>query len=383
MNRKIRMGMVGGGQGAFIGGVHRTAASMDGRIELVSGCFSSSSALSIESGRALGLADDRVYGNYRDMMRKEGKLTEAEGRLDFVAIVTHNNMHYPIAMAALENGFHVLCDKPMTISVDEAINLEKKVQQQNRLFCLTHNYTGYPMVKEARELVNRGRLGEIRRVVVEYPQGWLATRMETQGQKQAMWRTDPRKAGPAGCVGDIGSHCANLAAYITGLELESVCSDLTTFVPGRPLDDDASILLRFNNGARGLIWSTQIGIGEENDLNIRVYGEKGSLEWHQHEPNTLIHHRLGKPTEIHRTATESVGKLAAANTRLPAGHVEGFYEAFANIYRNFADDLAETIDGKPVKTQGDYPNVKDGIDGIRFIEAVVKSSKSKEKWIKV
>ena len=382
MTRKLRMGMVGGGIGAYIGGVHRMAAAVDDRIELVSGCFSSNRAHSIESGRQLGLPDDRVYATYRDMMRKEAKQPE-DSRIDFVVIVTPNNMHYPIAMAALENGFHVLCDKPMTITLDEATNLEKKLKQQNKLFCLTHNYTGYPMVKDARDLIARGKIGGIRRIVVEYPQGWLATRVETAGQKQAAWRTDPRKAGPAGCVGDIGSHCANLAEYITGLEPSEVCADITTFIPGRPLDDDASILIRYKEGARGLIWASQVAIGVESGLNIRVYGDKGSLDWNEQNPNTLRVHTLNKPTEIRRTGMAYTSKAALGAAQLPAGHMEGFTEAFTNIYRNFTIDLIKAVEKKSIKKQGDYPGVYEGIRGVRFIEAVVKSSRSKDKWVKV
>jgi len=383
MRRKLRMGMAGGGRDSFIGAVHRMAAQMDGKIEFVCGALSSTKRKSKESGQDLLLSPDRVYGTYREMFRKEVKLPENE-RMDFVAIVTPNNMHYPIAMAALDAGFHVVCDKPMTTTVDEAKNLEKKVKSTARLFGLTHNYTGYPMVKEARQLVAKGKLGNIRRVVVEYPQGWLATRLETAGQKQAAWRTDPRRAGGSCCIGDIGTHCENLAEYVVGSRISELCADLKTFVPGRPLEDDGSVLLRLRNGARGILWASQIAIGEENALNIRVYGENGSLEWHQQEPNTLTVSWLNSPTEIRRTSTPFVGKQAAANTRLPAGHPEGFIEAFANIYSNFAEALIKVLKGKKInEADFDYPNVHDGVRGMEFLEAVVKNAKSREKWTKL
>jgi predicted dehydrogenase len=383
MDRKLRMGMVGGGRGAFIGAVHRMAAQMDGRIELVCGAFSSSRPKSLDSGQDLRLPPDRVYGTYREMLRREAKLPAGQ-KIDFVSIVTPNNMHYPVSMAALDAGFHVVCDKPMTLSMEEAVNLEKKVRQTRRLFCVTHNYTGYPMVKEARELAARGKLGAIRRVVVEYPQGWLATRLESTGQKQAAWRTDPRRAGATCCMGDIGSHGSNLAEYITGLRIDEVCSDLATFVPGRPLDDDGSVLLRFEGGARGVLWASQIAVGEENGLNVRIYGEAGSLAWRQEEPNTLTVRWVGKPTQVFRTGTAFVGKAAAQSTRLPAGHPEGYLEGFANIYARFADAVSRSLEGKKVQDEDfDYPNVRDGVRGMAFLDAVVKSTAAAEKWVKV
>ena len=383
MHRRLRMGMVGGGRDAFIGAVHRIAAQMDGKIELACGAFSRSRQKSIESGKDLYLPAERVYGTYRDMFRKEVKLPEDE-RMDFVSIVTPNNMHYPVAMAAMDAGFHVVCDKPMTASLDEAQNLAKKVKSSKLLFCLTHNYTGYPMVKEARALVKKGKLGDVRRVVVEYPQGWLATRLEATGQKQAAWRTDPKRAGGTCCMGDIGSHCANLAEYITGQEIKEICAELTTFVPGRQLDDDGSVLLRFKNGAHGVLWASQVAVGEENAINIRVYGEKGSLEWHQQEPNTLIVHWLDKPTEMRRTSTPYVGKEAADNTRLPSGHPEGYLEAFANIYSTFADVLAKRLQKKKVAEAAcDFPGIAEGLRGMAFLNAVVASGRSADKWIAV
>ena len=383
MKRKLRMGMVGGGRGAFIGAIHRMASQLDGEIELVCGCFSSTAKKSKLSAKDLYIPSDRAYSTYQEMFKAESKLPEGE-RMDFVSIVTPNHMHYPIAMAALNAGFHVVCDKPMTMNLSQAKNLEKKVKKTKLLFCLTHNYPGYPMVKEARELVSGGKMGKVRRVVVEYPQGWLATRLEKSGQKQANWRTDPKLAGASCCMGDIGSHCENLAEYITGQPIDYVCAELNTFVGGRKLDDDGSILLRLKGGATGILWASQIAIGEENGLNIRVYCEKGAIEWHQQEPNSLIVNFANKPREIRRTSTPFVGKAAAANTRLPAGHPEGYLEGFGNVYRNFGLALKQVLAGKKVKeTDFDYPNVSAGIRGMAFLEAVVKSNKSKQKWVKM
>jgi predicted dehydrogenase len=375
--------MVGGGKDAFIGAVHRMAARMDGRIEFVCGALSSVRLKALESGAELLLPQDRIYGNYRDMFRKEAKLPP-DRRMDFVAIVTPNNMHYPVSMAALDAGFHVVCEKPMTVNIEEARNLLRKLRQTGLLFCLTHNYTGYPMVKEARDLVAGGKLGKVRRVVVEYAQGWLATRLEAHGQKQAGWRTDPRRAGATCCMGDIGSHCQNLAEYVTGLEIAEVCADVTTFAPGRMLDDDGSVLVRFCGGGSGVLWASQIAVGEENALSIRVYCEKGSVEWRQQDPNTLVVRSMTRPAEIRRAGTAFVGKAAAANTRLPAGHPEGFIESFANIYRAFADALTRVIDRrKSAEAKPDYPDAREGLRGMAFLDAVVRSSKGQEKWVPV
>ena len=317
------------------------------------------------------------------MLLKEAQLPNGDG-MDFVSIVTPNNMHHPVAMAALEAGFHVVCDKPMTMDLEEARDLERKVQETGRLFCLTHNYTGYPMVKEARDLVAEDRLGAVRRVVVEYPQGWLATDIEATGQKQAAWRTDPRFAGASSCMGDIGTHCENLAEYITGLQITEMCADLTTFVSGRRLEDDGSVLLRFGDSARGVLWASQVAIGQENTLSIRVYGEKGSLEWHQEEPNTLVACWLDKPTETRRTATDFVGEAASSSARLPAGHPEGYLEAFANIYSSFADALSSALAGEnPDASRPDFPDVHDGVRGMAFLDAVVESAGSEKKWVEV
>jgi predicted dehydrogenase len=377
------MGMVGGGRDAFIGAVHRMAAGIDGQIELVCGAFSSNPKKSKLSGKDLFLDSARVYDSYLEMFKAEALLPEGE-RMDFVSIVTPNHMHYPVAMAALNAGFHVVCDKPLCMTLSQAKLLEKKVRSTKLLFCLTHNYTGYPMVKEARDLVSGGKMGKVRRVVVEYPQGWLANNLEKTGQKQAGWRTDPKMAGASCCMGDIGTHCENLAEYITGSRITEMCAELNTFVSGRKLDDDGSVLLRFKNGARGILWASQIAVGQENALNIRVYCEKGGLEWHQQEPNTLIVDWIDKPREIRRTSTPFVGNNAAASARIPAGHPEGYLEAFGNIYKNFAIALDKRLSGKPVKEADcDYPQVEDGVRGMAFLEAVVKSNKSKQKWVKL
>jgi predicted dehydrogenase len=383
MKRKLNFGMIGGGKGSFIGAVHMRAAQLDGMAQLVCGAFCSSPERSKASGKDLLLPDERVYGNFYEMLEAEKQLPDGV-RMDFVVIVTPNHVHFPAAMAALKAGFHVACDKPITTTLEEAKKLEKAVRSSGLLFALTHNYTGYPMVKEARTMIKAGLLGKIRRVTVEYPQGWLANKIEAAGAKQAVWRTDPKQAGASCCMGDIGSHCANLAEYVTGLNIEAVCSDLTTFVKGRKLDDDGSVLLRFENGARGVLWASQIAVGRENDLSIKVYGEKGGIEWEQISPNSLIVRWLDKPYEVKRTATDFIGNAAKSASRVPAGHVEGYQEAFANIYKNFELALLNRLEGKKVKdNEFDYPTVSDGVSGMAFLDAVVKSTKAKEKWIKL
>jgi predicted dehydrogenase len=382
MNRKIKMGMVGGGVGAFIGEVHRKAAALDGHIDLVCGAFSSNPERSKQTGKQLNLPDDRVYGSYEEMIEKEKALPEGE-RMDFVSIVTPNHVHFPPAKLALENGFHVVCDKPMTVNLEEAKALQKLVEESGLVFGLTHNYTGYPMVKQARDMVSNGDLGEIRKIVVEYPQGWLATKLEDEDNKQASWRTDPAKAGPAGAMGDIGTHAENLAEYITGLEISELCADLSRMVNGRLLDDDGNILLRFNNGAKGVLHASQISVGEENNLKIFVYGEKGGLEWHQQEPNTLYVKHLNGPTEVYRSGVDHgyLSDSALSHTRLPSGHPEGFIEAFANIYRNVAFTISSRLNGEePSEMHLDFPTVNDGVRGIAFIDTVIKSSESNDKW---
>jgi predicted dehydrogenase len=385
MSRKIRYGMVGGGRGAFIGAVHRIAAALDQQIELVAGAFSSDPDKSKASGADLFLPPDRCYGSFDEMIQAESRLPLGE-RIDFVAIVTPNHMHFPPAKLALENGFHVLSDKPATFDLNEAKELAKIVKKTGLLYGLTHNYTGYPLVKEARAMVAAGKLGKIRKVVVEYPQGWLATRLEATGQKQAAWRTDPKRSGAAGCIGDIGTHAENLAEYITGLQIVELAADITTFVKGRKLDDDGNVLLRFKGGAKGVLHSSQISVGEENNLNIRVYGEKGGLEWHQNEPNTLLVKWLDQPTQIYRTANGYLGAAAAAATRTPPSHPEGYLEAFANIYKNFAQAIRARLEKKKIPRDDpahDYPKIEDGVRGMAFIEAVVASSKNNAAWTKL
>jgi predicted dehydrogenase len=377
------MGMVGGGQGAFIGAVHRMAAALDGQIDLVCGAFSSSPEKSKASGRELYLPEDRCYGSYAEMIEREKGRPD---RMDFVAIVTPNHMHFPPAKLALENGFHVMCDKPLAFDVDEARELVRLVELTGLAFGLTHNYTGYPMVKEARELVRRGELGPIRKIVVEYPQGWLATRLEASGQKQADWRTDPKRAGISCCMGDIGTHAENLAETITGLRIRELCADLTTFVEGRPLDDDGNVLLRFEGGAKGILHASQISIGNENGLNIRLYGTKGGLHWRQEEPNTLVRLYSDRFSEIYRCGG-NFGWLSApalAHTRLPAGHPEGYLEAFANLYRHFAGQIRARLEGRaPTATELEVPTVQDGLRGMLFLQAVVASSQNGSVWTKV
>lgn len=383
LKRKIRMGMVGGGQGAFIGGVHRIAAALDQQIELVCGAFSSDPARSKASGKDFFLPEARCYADFETMMTEETKLPAGE-RMDFVAIVTPNHVHFPAAKAALEAGFHVLSDKPATFNLDEAKALAELVKKTGIRYGLTHNYTGYPMVKQARDLVHQGELGKIRKIVVEYPQGWLATALEKEDQKQAAWRTDPKRSGAAGCIGDIGTHAENLAEYISGLTIKELAADLTHFVDGRLLDDDGNILLRFEGGAKGILHASQISVGEENSLNIRIYGETGGLEWHQMEPNTLLVHRLDQPTQIYRTGNGYLCESATAHARIPAGHPEGYLEAFANIYRNFAADLSARLTGETSPAYAsDYPTIKDGVRGMAFIEAVVESSKNNAAWTPV
>jgi predicted dehydrogenase len=383
MNRKIRMGMVGGGRGAFIGAVHRIAAAIDQQIELVCGAFSSDPERSKASGADFFLPPGRCYGTFQEMIEKEKALPEGE-RMDFVAIVTPNHMHFPPAKLALENGFHVLSDKPACFDLAESKALGEVVKASGRLYGLTHNYTGYPLVKEARDMIRAGKLGKIRKVVVEYPQGWLATRLEASGQKQAGWRTDPSQSGAGGCVGDIGTHAENLAEYITGLKISELAADITSFVEGRLLDDDVNVLLRFDNGAKGILHSSQISVGEENNLNIRVYGEIGGIEWHQREPNTMLVKWLDQPMQVYRTANGYLGKNAAAASRTPPSHPEGYLEAFANIYKNFANHIRAFESGTtPDEVSLDYPKIEDGIRGMAFIEAVVASSKGNAAWTRL
>jgi predicted dehydrogenase len=383
MNRKLRMGMIGGGKNAFIGAVHRIAANMDGLIELSCGALSSDPANSVESGKALFLPENRVYKTYADMIREEKKLPAGQ-RMDFVSIVTPNHVHFDPAMMALDNGFHVMLDKPMTFTLDEAKKLAQKVKETGLVLGLTHTYSGYPMVKQAKQMFKEGTFGKIRKIYVEYPQGWLSTLFEKDGNKQASWRTDPKRSGKSGCMGDIGTHAAHLAEYISGLKITKLCADLNIMVPGRALDDDGNVLLRFDNGANGVLMASQVAAGEENALKIRIYGEKGGIEWAQMEPNTLIVKWLDKPTQLFRPGVgyaTPLSSFASHNTRTPGGHPEGYLEAFGNIYRNFALTISAKIEGRqPSPEMLDFPTVEEGVRGMAFIDNVVASSASVEKW---
>lgn len=377
---KLRLGMIGGGQGAFIGAVHRIAARIDDEYELVCGAFSSDPEKAKASGILLGLPADRSYTSYKELIAKEKQLPENE-RVQVISIVTPNHVHFEPTKLALENGFHVILDKPMTFSLAEARELEKVVKASGKRFCLTHTYTGYPMVKEAKQLVKEGKLGAIRKVYVEYPQGWLSTFLEGSDQKQAAWRTDPGKSGIAGAMGDIGTHAFNLAEYISGLQVTKVCADINIVVEGRKLDDDGAVLLKFNNGSSGVLTASQIAAGDENNIKIRVYGEKGGLEWQQDIANTLLVKWLDKPAEIYRTGGGYVSSFASHNTRTPAGHPEGYLEAFANLYRNFALSIKADMAGKPADKESlDYPSIEEGVRGMAFVENVIASGKSDKKW---
>ncbi|MBN1816886.1 MAG: Gfo/Idh/MocA family oxidoreductase [Sedimentisphaerales bacterium] len=385
LDRTLKMGMVGGGPGAFIGEVHRKASRLDGGVELVGGAFDIDPRKSRQMAKELILDKKRCYGTYKEMIEKESKLPLGE-RMDFVAVTTPNNWHFPIAKALLEAGFHVMCEKPMTINVAEAKELVQIVRKSKCVFGLMHNYTGYPMVKLARDMVRGGKYGKVRKIVVKYPQGWLATALERTGQMQASWRTDPKQSGGSGCGGDIGTHAENLAEYITGLRITEMCSDLTAFVKGRKLDDDVNCLLKFTGGAKGVLHASQISVGEENNLTIYVHCETGSLEWHQEHPNYLYVREMGQPEFVYKRGNDYIGKLspaAARGTRLPSGHPEAFLEAFANNYRNFTD----TIRCKLTRTKvdpivNDFPKVEDGLRGMQFLDTLLASAKSKQKWTK-
>ena len=383
MNRKLRMGMVGGGTDAFIGAIHRLAALMDNQIELVCGCFSVNPEISKASGKLYYLPEDRVYETYQEMFEKESKLPLGE-RMDFVSIVTPNFVHFDPAMMALDNGFNVLLDKPITFTLDEALKLKEKINETGLTFALTHTYSGYPAVKHAKQMIADGKLGKIRKIYVEYPQGWLSSKLEDTGNPQASWRTDPKRSGKAGCMGDIGTHAHHLAEYMTGLKVTELCAELNVFVPNRLLDDDGAVLLRFDNGARGVLMATQIAAGEENAIRIRIYGDKGGVDWEQMEPNTLTVKWLGQPTQILRVGTSLDSAIAAHNTRTPGGHPEGYLEAFANIYRNFATTVMAKMDGvKPTPEMLDFPGVEDGIRGMQFIDTVVDAGYNDNvKWVK-
>jgi len=381
LGRKLKMGMVGGGRDAFIGAVHRKAAMLDGGVELVAGCFSSTPEKSKLSAQDLFVPAARAYGTWEEMVEKERALPEGE-RIDFVSIVTPNHMHYPIAKGFVDGGFNVVLDKPMVHSSEQARALIRAVREQSVVFAVTYNYTGYPMVKQARHMVQAGKVGEIRKIIVEYPQGWLATKEEDTGQKQAEWRTDPKRSGIGGCIGDIGSHAENLVSTITGLEIEELCADLTTFVPGRLLDDDANVLLHFSNGARGILTASQVCVGQENNHKIRIWGTGGALEWHQEHPNYLLYWPESGPLQVMSRGNDYLCEAAKRATRLPTGHPEAFIEAFANVYLNATDTMrAELMDVEPTELEQDFPTVYDGARGVYFIERTVESSESDQKWL--
>lgn len=381
--RKLRMGMVGGGKDAFIGAIHRIAANMDGMIELCCGALSINADIARDSAKALHLPEERTYLTYDEMIKKESELS-ADKRMDFATVVTPNFAHFAPAMMALDHGFHIVIEKPMTFTLDEAKELKKKVENTGLLLCLTHTYSGYPMVKQARQMVTGGALGNVRKIIVEYPQGWLSRLSEREGNAQAAWRTDPSKSGKSGSMGDIGTHAAHLAEYISGLKITKVCADLNIVVKGRMLDDDGNVFLKFDNGASGVLIASQIAAGEENALKIRIYGENGGIEWAQQEPNTLLVKWLDQPTQILRAGsnyTKHLSSFVTHNCRTPGGHPEGYLEAFGNIYRNFALTLSARLEGKePTAEMLDFPKAEEGVRGMAFIENVVASSKSNEKW---
>ncbi|MEZ5667457.1 MAG: Gfo/Idh/MocA family oxidoreductase [Alphaproteobacteria bacterium] len=377
-NRRLRLGMVGGGNDAFIGAVHRLAARIDDRYEFVAGALSSTPDKAIESGHALGLAEDRIYPDYQTMARSEAARPDG---IDVVSIVTPNHVHHGPAAAFLAAGIHVICDKPMTTTVADALDLVRRVKESGLVFGLTHNYTGYPLVRQAREMVAAGELGEIRVIQAEYAQGWLATKLEDTGMKQASWRTDPARSGAGGCIGDIGTHAYNLACFVTGQDAESLSAQLTAFVPGRKLDDDAQIMLRYASGARGMLWSSQVAVAEENGLTLRVYGTKGGLKWRQEVPNEMVFMPLGGRPQIVTRGGAGLGDAAGHSTRVPPGHPEGYQEAFATLYRDIADRIHAHLGGweAPAHTAL-VPTVEDGAKGVKFIEAAVASSNANAAW---
>ena len=377
---RIRLGMVGGGQGAFIGAVHRIAARLDDHYELVAGALASTPERAVASGRELGLAADRTYTDFEAMATREAE--RADG-IEAVAIVTPNHMHFPVARAFLTRGIHVICDKPMTATLAEAKELAVLAERSKALFVLTHNYTGYPLIRQARAMVAAGELGVIRVIQAEYPQDWLSDKLEDSGQKQASWRTDPARSGPGGCVGDIGTHAYNLACFVTGLKAESLCAELTTFVPGRLLDDNVHVMLRFSGGARGMLWASQVAPGNENALRLRVYGTKGGIEWDQEDPNKLWFNPLGQPRRLITRAGNGASDAAARVTRTPGGHPEGYLEGFANLYSEAARAILAARDGNPPDAEVIFPTAQDGLEGVAFIDACVRSSAQNGVWIRL
>ncbi len=381
--KKLKLGMVGGGLGAFIGAVHRSAARLDGEFEIVGGAFSSTPEKSVESGRTLGVPDDRNYRSWEEMLEAEQRLPESE-RIDAVSIVTPNHLHFPIAKAFVDAGFNVVCDKPLVHTSKQAEELVSLVRKRGVVFGVTYNYTGYPMVRQARDMVRRGMLGTIRKVIVEYNQDWLASRAEAEGVKQAEWRTDPARSGIAGAVGDIGSHAENLVSTITGLTIKEICADVTTFVPGRQLDDDANMLVRFSEGAKGVMFASQISAGEENDLRIRIYGDKAGLAWFQENPNYLYYKPIGEPEQVYKRGQGYLCEAAQRAQRIPPGHPEAFIEAFANVYRGVAASIRARKEGRePSELEADFPTVEAGAQGVRFIESVIAAGSGSQKWYSV
>jgi predicted dehydrogenase len=378
VDRKIRIGMVGGGRDAFIGGVHRIALRLDGYYELVAGSFSSNFNNSKETGSNLGLDKDRIYETYQEMAEKESNRVDG---IDVVSIVTPNHLHVPVAKIFADKGINIICDKPLAMSSAEAIELKKIIESKKIIFALTHNYTGYPMVRHAKHLIQRGDLGTIRVIQAEYPQDWLTTKAEDSGLKQAEWRTDPNRSGGGGCIGDIGTHAFNLIRFISELEVDELSADIHTFVKGRLLDDNAQIMLRFKGDAKGAIWSSQVAVGNENSLQIRVYGEKAGIEWKQEDPNYLYYTKFGQPTQRITRGSESASKEANDSSRIPPGHPEGYLEGFANIYSDVSKELYSKINNQKYDNSKDcYPTIHDGIEGMRFIEKVLESSKNNSKW---
>ena len=384
LDRKLRMGMVGGGRGAFIGGVHRMAAALDGKIELVAGAFSSNPEKSKLSGEDLMLDPNRVYANYQDMATQEAALP-VDQRIDFVSIVARNDLHYDVAKAFLDAGINVICEKPLAFSHEQGKQLAAAVKASGKVFALTHNYTGYPMVKEAKAMVAAGKLGRILKVVAEYPQGYASSAFHDEDEGAiSNWRMDPSVSGVSNCIGDIGSHAENLVQYITGLEIDEVAAELSTFIPGRKLDDDGNMLVRYKGGAKGVLYASQISAGDENNLNVRIYGTDASLEWHQEHPNELTLKFADAPRQIHRRGNSYNGTECAANTRLPFGHPEAFIEAFANVYLAAAEAIADEVQGNYPRSAGyDFPTVDDGVTGMALIEAAVKSSQNNSAWTKL
>jgi len=377
--KRLKYGMIGGGQGAFIGEVHRKAIAMDGKAELAAGCFSQDYENTLRTGEILGLDKDRLYDSFENLLQTEAS---REDGIDFVVIVTPNNTHFPMAKLALETGIHVVCDKPLTTDSRDAEELGRLAAEKDLLFCVTYTYTGYPVVKHMREMISRGDLGSIRFINAEYAQEWLATPLEKTGQKQSAWRTDPKLSGASNCVGDIGSHIENMVSYLTGLKIRNLCARLDTFVEGRALDDNASVMVEYDGGAKGLYWSSQIAVGQDNGFRVRIYGDKAGLEWSQENPNYVKISSRDDPTQFFSRGRDDMYPLAQSYSRVPAGHPEGYFEAFANIYLTFAGALDKKISGEPLSSEDlEFPKVEDGIRGVRFIEKCVDSSRKGAAWV--